>query len=185
MEILKTLLDGRLLIACGDITRYSCDAIVNAANSTLLGGGGVDGAIHAAAGPDVLAECKQLRATLLPVGLPPGQAVATGSGKLGAFGIRRIIHTVGPIWHGGNHDEPRLLASCYRTSLEIAQRENLAHIAFPAISTGVYGYPKDKAAPIAFKTVAEFLAESEIPAYVTFVFYSRHDAELFFSAIKI
>lgn len=184
MEILKTLRDGRLLVAFGDITRYPCDAIVNAANSTLLGGGGVDGAIHEAAGPDLLAECKRLRATSLPEGLPPGQAVATGPGKLSALGIRRIIHTVGPIWRGGNHDEPRLLASCYRSCLEIARAENFSSIAFPAISTGVYGFPKSLAAPIAFRAVADFLDISDRPATVTLVFYSRSDAEIFLANIN-
>lgn len=179
MEILKTLLDGRLLIAFGDITRYPCDAIVNAANSTLLGGGGVDGAIHEAAGPDLLAECRRLRTTSLPDGLPPGQAVATGSGNLSALGIRRIIHTVGPIWRGGNHEEPWLLASCYRSCLEIARTESLGSIAFPAISTGVYSYPKNLAAPISFSAIADFLGISAKPATVTLVFYSRSDAEFF------
>lgn len=183
MEILKTLFDGRLLIAIGDITQYPCDAIVNAANSTLLGGGGVDGAIHQAAGPDLLAECKRLRATSLPAGLQPGQAVATGSGKLSALGIHRIIHTVGPIWRGGNHEEPQLLASCYRSCLEIAKIENLNSIAFPAISTGVYGYPKQQAAPIAFRAIANFLATSDKPAVVTLVFYARSDAQIFLEAI--
>lgn len=158
MDILLTAFEGRLKIAIGDITTFSGDAIVNAANSSLLGGGGVDGAIHRAGGSEVLAECQALRAGRLKDGLPPGQAVATGAGRLA---VKRVIHTVGPIWIGGAQGEPETLASCYRACLKIAAVEGLGSIAFPAISTGVYGYPKDKAAAIAWREIGAFLRSPE------------------------
>ena len=184
MSALQSLLDGRLEVRTGDITALAVDAIVNAANSSLLGGGGVDGAIHRGAGPELLAECRRLRATDLPDGLPTGQAVATGAGKLPA---RYVIHTVGPVWHGGTSGEPELLASCYRTSLELAATlggaESVETVAFPAISTGVFGYPKDAAARVAYRSIRAFLDGSERPGQVILVFFSGDDGQGFLDAI--
>ena len=174
----------RIEIAEGDITRLGLDAVVNAANETLLGGGGVDGAIHRGAGPELLAECRRIRASDLPDGLPTGEAVATGAGKLPA---RYVIHTVGPVWHGGTSGEPELLASCYRTSLELAaslgDAEPVETVAFPAISTGVFGYPKDAAARVAYQSIQSFLEGSPRPQQVILIFFSGDDAQGFLDAI--
>lgn len=140
-----------IIVRPGDITRESTDAIVNAANSSLLGGGGVDGAIHRAAGPELLAACRRLRETSLPDGLPAGQAVATSAGRLPA---RWVIHTVGPV-HSAREDRSATLASCYRESLRVAAQIGARSVAFPAISAGVYGWPMDDAARIAVQTVRE------------------------------
>ncbi len=177
---MRSYADGRLVVREGDITREAVDAIVNAANSTLMGGGGVDGAIHRAGGPAILEECRRIRAEELPGGLPTGKAVITGGGRLAA---RFVIHTVGPVWRGGKRGEPELLASAYRESLRLAAGRKLASIAFPAISTGVYGYPRDAAARIAYGTITEFLAANEHPGIVALVFFGREDADAFVSAV--
>ena len=153
-------------VALGDITREEVDAVVNAANTSLLGGGGVDGAIHRAGGPEILAECKTLD------GCETGDAKATTAGKMPA---RRVIHTVGPVYRDGLHGEPELLASCCRRSLEVATENGLHTVSFPAISCGVYGYPLDDAAKIAIATVQEFLATNDSVDIVRFVLFT-HDA---------
>ena len=159
-----------------DITKLSVDAIVNAANSSLLGGGGVDGAIHRAGGPAIIKACRELRRTQYPSGLPTGEAVITTAGKLPA---RYVIHTVGPLHgqHGGN--EAELLARSYRNSLQLAVSHSLSSIAFPAISTGVYGYPLPEAAEVASQAIKTFLSfEGEIEE-VRMVFFRDQDAEIF------
>lgn len=166
---------GRTLLRLtrGDITTQAVDAIVNAANSTLLGGGGVDGAIHRRGGPAILAECREIRRTRYPDGMPPGEAVVTTAGELPA---RRVIHTVGPIWHGGNHGEAEVLASAYRSSLARAREEALRTVAFPSISTGAYRYPIQAAANIALATVRDCIdAHPDAFDEVRFVLFSEGD----------
>jgi O-acetyl-ADP-ribose deacetylase (regulator of RNase III) len=154
----------KIEIEQGDITKQAVDAIVNAANSTLLGGGGVDGAIHRAGGPAILAECRRVRADRYPDGLPTGQAVATAGGDLPA---RWVIHTVGPVY--SEHGDPApLLASCHTESLRVADELGAKAIAFPAISTGVYGYPLDKAAPVAIGAVRDADTRVELVRFVLF-----------------
>lgn len=167
---------GRVLLYRGDITRLDTDAIVNAANSSLLGGGGVDGAIHRAAGPQLLEECRRLRAGHYGGGLPTGQAVVTTGGQLPA---RYVIHTVGPVWNGGHKGEPDLLAACYRNSLRIAAEKHLRSVAFPGISTGIYGYPKPEAAAIAVREVQQFLAAHEWPQEVVLVAFDEEALRLY------
>ena len=152
----------------GDITKLSVDAIVNAANSSLAGGGGVDGAIHKAAGPELLKACLKIREEEYPNGLPTGEAVITPGFLLPS---KYVIHTVGPIWKGGNDNEEELLSNCYRNSLELANRYNLKSIAFPAISTGAYGYPKELASKVAEKTVREYVKTPTSLEEIIFVKY--------------
>ncbi len=166
----KLLIMSEIKIIRGDITELSVDAIVNAANSSLLGGGGVDGAIHRAAGPQLLKECKTLG------GCRTGDAKITKGYLLPA---RFVIHTVGPVWHGGGHEEYKLLASCYRNSLQLAVDHRLRSIAFPAVSTGVYGYPFDLASQIAITTVGDFLENNHTLKEIIFVLFSKSDYELF------
>jgi len=163
-------LEHRIRVVEGDITRLDVDAVVNAANTRLLGGGGVDGAIHCAAGPGLLAECRTLG------GCPTGEARLTAGYDLPA---RHVIHTVGPVYRDGRRGEPELLRSCYVESLRLADEAGLGTLAFPAISTGVYGYPKDEACDIAVAAVSEWLATHERPRVVTFCCFGAADAELY------
>jgi O-acetyl-ADP-ribose deacetylase len=155
--------DSKIEIVCGDITKLNVDAIVNAANTTLLGGGGVDGAIHHAAGPELLAECRTLG------GCQPGEAKITRGYRLPA---RFVVHTVGPIWRGGKAGEREILTNCYRNSLRLAVENGIKTIAFPAISCGAYGYPIPEAAQIAVKTTRDFLATEDRIDKVIFVLWS-------------
>jgi O-acetyl-ADP-ribose deacetylase (regulator of RNase III) len=163
----------------GDITRQQVDGIVNAANSSLMGGGGVDGAIHRAGGGEILEECRKIIAA--QGSLPPGRAVATTAGQLPA-GF--VIHTVGPIWHGGEHDEPETLASCYRESLTVADKLQLQHIAFPSISTGAYGYPVANAAEVALKTIALVLPDLRHVREVRIVLFANRDFQTYHRALE-
>jgi len=176
MEELRKFLNGRVVVKVGDITKEYVDAIVNAANGSLMGGGGVDGAIHRAGGPEILRECKEVRATQYPEGLPTGEAVITTAGKMAA---KHVIHTVGPVYGRGGKDKAELLAACYRNSLNLAAEKGLKAIAFPAISTGVYGYPLEEAAQVSSQAVAKFLESGSSIQEVRLVFFSRVDAEIF------
>jgi O-acetyl-ADP-ribose deacetylase (regulator of RNase III) len=172
----ETFLDGRVAVVVGDITVQDVDAIVNAANSTLLGGGGVDGAIHRAGGPAILDACREIRRTQYPNGLPTGEAVITTAGNLPA---RYVIHTVGPIYGRHAGEEAQLLAACYRNSLRLAASQSLSSIAFPAISTGVFGYPTSEAAAVSSAAVAEFLATDQRLVEVRLIFFQQRDANAF------
>ena len=172
---------AKICLIQGDITEMDTDAIVNAANPSLMGGGGVDGAIHRKGGPKILEECKRIRATEWPNGLPTGKAVITTGGNLKA---KYVIHTVGPIWRGGESGEPELLAEAYRNSLALAVSKGLKTIAFPSISTGAYGYPIEKACKVALKTVKEFLEKEDKLEKVVLVLYSKHDFEVYNEAAK-
>ena len=169
-------LGERLVVMVGDITEQDVDAIVNTANANLMGGGGVDGAIHAAAGPELLQACTEVRASQYPDGLPTGKSVITPGGQLAA---RHVIHTVGPIYGKHNGEEPRLLAECYRGAIRLAASRGLKSVAFPAISTGIYGYPKEAAAKVAREAVEMALKEYPQIEEVRMVFFSEKDARLF------
>lgn len=168
--------DGvRFRLLQGDITQVAADAIVNAANSSLRGGGGVDGAIHRAGGPEILAECLELG------GCPTGEARVTTAGRLPA---KYVIHAVGPVWQGGDRGEPELLASAYRWSLRLARERGLKTIAFPAISTGAYGFPIEQAAPIALRTALEHVRDGTTLEEVLFVLFSARDLEAYERALE-
>ena len=167
---------AKIRIIQGDITEQETDAIVNAANSSLMGGGGVDGAIHRKGGPKILEECKRIRETEWPDGLPTGKAVITSGGNLKA---KYVIHTVGPVWRGGKHGEPELLAEAYRNSLKLAVSKGLKTIAFPAISTGAYGYPKEEAAEIALRTIKEFLEKEDELEEVVLVLFTQSNLRIY------
>jgi len=161
--------DTTIELVLGDITRQDTDAIVNAANSSLMGGGGVDGAIHRAGGPAILEECRKVRDR--QGSLATGRAVITTAGKMKA---RHVIHTVGPVWRGGDQGEPELLASCYRSCLELVRLHRLESVAFPSVSTGVYGYPVRMAAPVALDAVgAELVRDPECVTLVRFVLFDE------------
>ena len=170
----------RIQVVQGDITRLALDAIVNAANPTLLGGGGVDGAIHRAAGPGLLAECQRLPELVRGVRCPTGEARLTGGHALSA---RFVIHTVGPVWHGGDAGEAALLAACYRNTLRLAQRHALASVAFPAISCGVYGYPPEEAVPLAVANVRDALAADGRVEHIVFCCFDAATARRYESML--
>jgi len=173
--------NAKICLVQGDISDMDTDAVVNAANSSLMGGGGVDGAIHRRGGPKILEECKRLRAREWPGGLPTGKAAMTTGGNLKA---KYVIHTVGPVWRGGKQKEPELLADAYRNSLKLAVSKGLKTIAFPSISTGAYGYPIEKASRIALATVKDFLEKEDNLDKVMFVLFSRDDLEIYKNAGK-
>jgi O-acetyl-ADP-ribose deacetylase len=166
---------SRVAVVEGDITKHPADAIVNAANTTLLGGGGVDSAIHRAAGPQLLEECRKL------VGCPTGQARMTRGYKLAA---KWVIHTVGPVWHDGQHGEDELLASCYRSCFALAQQHAIRTVAFPSISTGAYGFPMERAARIAVTVTKKFLARNTTVERVVLVCFGKSAHDIHASALK-
>ena len=169
------MIRDRIQIAQGDITRQRVDGIVNAANTTLLGGGGVDGAIHRAAGPRLLEECRALG------GCPTGQAKITSGYNLPA---KFVIHTVGPVWRGGQNHEDDLLAGCYRNSLTLAAKHGIQSMAFPSISTGAYGFPFERAANIALETTSDFLKSNNLPQQIVFVCFSLGDSEIYSALLR-
>jgi len=175
-ETLESFLHGKVRVLIGDITAQRVDAIVNAANSTLLGGGGVDGAIHRRGGPAILQQCREIRRLQFPDGLPTGEVAITSGGLLAA---RHVIHTVGPICRLGSAPDAASLASCYRNSAELAAQHGLRSIAFPAISTGAYAYPREQAAVVASETIEAVLHRVAAIEEVRLVFYDAEDAAIF------
>jgi len=171
----------QIVLLQGDITEMNTDAIVNAANSSLMGGGGVDGAIHRKGGPKILEECKRIRTTEWPSGLPTGKAVITSGGKLKA---KYVIHTVGPVWRGGKSGEAELLAEAYVNCLKMAVSKGIKTIAFPSISTGAYGYPITEASQIALKSVKQFLEKEDELEKVVFVLFTQHDFEVYRESLR-
>ena len=169
------MLSDRIVVVEGDITRQEVEAIVNAANNSLLGGGGVDGAIHRAAGPELFNECRQLN------GCPTGEAKITGGYRLPA---RWVIHTVGPIWRGGAHKEDELLANCYRSSLALVEAHQIRTVAFPSISTGAYGFPMERAARIAVTEIKDFLEQNDTVEKISLVCYGRQAYDIHLAAVK-
>ncbi len=176
MNAPKAFLDGRVVVKVGDLTKEAVDAIVNAANHTLLGGGGVDGAIHRAGGPDILKECREIRRLQFPDGLPTGQAVITTAGRMPA---KYVIHTVGPVYGSGGKDKADLLAECYANSLSLAAKKGLQSVAFPAISTGIYGYPLPEASRVSSRAIEQFLKQDSVLQQVRLIFFAPSDAETF------
>jgi O-acetyl-ADP-ribose deacetylase (regulator of RNase III) len=172
----RTFVNDRLRIKVGDITKQAVDAIVNAANGTLMGGGGVDGAIHRAGGPEILEECREIRRTQFPDGLPTGQAVITTAGRMPA---KHVIHTVGPVYGRGGEAKAQLLAACYSNSLRLAVAHGIHSIAFPAISTGVYGYPMNEAAAVSSRAIEQFLENENRIEEVRLIFFGSSDADVF------
>jgi O-acetyl-ADP-ribose deacetylase (regulator of RNase III) len=175
-EPIESFLGDRVKVVVGDITQQRVDAVVNAANSALLGGGGVDGAIHRVGGPSILEACREIRRSRFPDGLPTGEAVITTAGDLPAL---YVIHTVGPIKGRSGNRDAELLANCYINSLALAVQHNLRSIAFPSISTGAFAYPREEAAAVSSRALAEFLSADRQVAEVRLVFYSLGDANVF------
>ena len=171
-----TFLDGRVVVLVGDITQQRVSAIVNAANSTLLGGGGVDGAIHRMGGPEILKECQRLRQTRYPEGLPTGEAAVTTAGNLPA---EYVIHTVGPIYGRNKEQDAQLLVNCYQNSLSCAAAYKLSSIAFPSISTGAFGYPREEAAAVSSEAIKNWIAANDVVQEVRLVFFQPRDSRVF------
>lgn len=172
---------GRVRLVVGDITEQEVDVIVNAANSTLLGGGGVDGAIHRAGGRIIVEQCREIRRTLYPQGLPTGEAVITAAGDLPA---QYVIHTVGPIYGRHQGREAEMLSACYKNAMALAIKYSLSSIAFPSISTGVYGYPRDEAATVVSEAIEDFLSVNSSIVDVRLVFFDQSDARVFLDKHK-
>ena len=170
---MQTFLDGKVVVAVGDITLEQVDAIVNAANSTLLGGGGVDGAIHRKGGKMIFSECKEIRRTEYPNGLPAGKAVITSGGDLPA---RYVIHTVGPVYGMNQGKDDELLADCYTNCLNLAAENNLKTVSFPSISTGAFHFPKHEAAKVSSRAIKDFLAKENLLEQIRLIFFSDADA---------